>query len=332
MSEDSFRPNPVVDPALPVGLRERIVRDWSPPLVPEGEPVTRRFRIREGCVQVLAVGFPLLLATLLSGRYLGMVIVGISLAAYTVALVCRHDVTPTTRVMGILTGVGAAVVVPLWALGQATISVWSPWLVFGVMVAMVVTDSLTSRVYEPADLVHVVLPEDIDEAHHPLLWEVQYTIDRITEADDELSDDVDIDRALAILRDQEWQIACLLTDRRMSWHAHLFRWQHAVSPRGGEGTKPQRRRPGEVEDAIRARVQQIIEYRVLLDRVWETHRELRLCQEARDAALEYTGPLAAALSLSVGEIDEVAASAKAASRAWDEHARLLIDSPLPSSG
>src|SRR5699024_9162579 len=149
---------------------------------------------------------------------------------------------------------------------------------FGVMVAMVVTEILTSRVYEPADLVHVVLPEDIDEAHHPLLWEVQYTIDRITEADDELSDDVDIDRALAILRDQEWQIACLLTDRRTSWHAHLFRWQYAVPPRGAEGTKPQRRRPDEVGDAIRARVEQIIECRVLLDRVWETHRELRLCQ------------------------------------------------------
>src|SRR5699024_8672465 len=61
-------------------------------------------------------------------------------------------------------------------------------------------------------------------------------------------------------------------------------------------------------------------------------RELRLCQEAKDAALEYTGPLAAALSLSVGEIAEVDASAEAASRAWDEHARLLIDTPLPSSG
>src|SRR5699024_127339 len=77
---------------------------------------------------------------------------------------------------------------------------------------------------------------------------------------------------------------------------------------------------------------QIIEYRVLLDRALEAHRELRLCQEARDAALEYTGPHAAALSLSAGEIDEVAASAEAASRAWDEHARLLIDTPLPSSG
>src|SRR5699024_11916583 len=98
---------------------------------------------------------------------------------------------------------------------------------------------------------------------------------------------------------QEWQIACLLTDRRMSWHAHLFRWHHAVSPRGGEGTKPQRRRPGEVEGAIRARVQQIIEYRVLLDRVRETQRELLLCKEARDEDLEYTYSQAAAMSLSV---------------------------------
>lgn len=333
MSEDAFRPKPVVDPALPAGLRERIIHDWSPPLNPEEEPVTRRFRIREGGLQVLAVGLPLLLATLLSGHHLAMVIVGVSLAAYTVALVCRRDVTPATRAMGVVAGAGTAVAVSLWALDHATVTVWSPWLVFGVMVAMIITDSLTSRVYEPADLEHVVLPDDVSEIHHPLLLEVQHTIDRVVETGEELNGGLDTDRALAVLRDQEWRIASLLARQRTLRRAHLRRWQQAVSPRVREALKPQRRQLGAVEEAISTRVGQIVEYRALLDRALEAHRELRQCQEAVDTTPEYTDQLASAASLafSTTEIDDLAASAEAASRARDEQVRLLTDTPLPSN-
>ena len=333
MSEDAFRPKPVVDPALPAGLRERIIHDWSPPLDPEGEPVTRRFRIREGGLQVLAVGLPLLLATLLSGRHLAMVIVGISLAAYTVALVCRRDVTPATRAMGVVAGAGTAVAVSLWALDHATVTVWSPWLVFGVMVAMIITDSLTSCVYEPADLQHVVLPADVSVIHHPLLLEVQHTIDRAVETGEELNGGLDTDRALVVLRDQEWRIARLLAGRRTLRRTHLRRWQQAVSPRLRKALEPQRRQLGEMEEVISTRVGQIIEYRALLDRAVKAHRESRQCEEPTDTTFAHIHQLApgAALAFSGTEIDDPVASTGAVSRARGAQVRPLVDTPLPSN-
>ncbi|MDT0327891.1 hypothetical protein [Nocardiopsis lambiniae] len=345
MSEDVIRrPRPVIDPALPARERGDLLRrvENPRPLVqwPNGEVVTRRARLREGGVQLCVIGITLALSLLTVGWYLGMIVVCVGLIAYVGALALRDDAHPVTRVLGVIGGAGAAVAIPVLLLDAlpADPSTGLPWAVFGVLVALVTADTLTARVQEDAP-VHrapaedpVVRPEDLSASDHPFLVAVQNTVDLVERAREEIGGDfLDTDRALTVLREEEWRIAVLLSRQRELRRAHLRRWQRAASPRVRDALRPQREHLCAVEDAVRTRVEQIVEYGRLVERAVTAHREWEQCQEAVDTTAVYADHRASAVFPGAGspEMDELAATAEAARRVRDEHIdRLTGHSPL----
>ncbi|MFL1378829.1 hypothetical protein [Nocardiopsis protaetiae] len=343
MSEDVIRrPRPVIDPALPAPERDELRRRVTAPrpLVqwPSGEVVTRRARLREAAVHLIAVGGTLALSLVTAGWYLGMAIVNIGLIAHVAALALRGDAHPATRAASVATGAGALAAIPVWLLdllpGDPAAGI--PWGLFGVLVALVSADALTSRVQEtePADVPEgaVVHPDDLSESDHAALCAVQHTIDLVERARDAFGggDSLDTDRALAVLHDQEWRIAVLLARQRELRRAHLRRWQRADSPRVREALRPQREHLCAVEDAVHTRVDQIIEYGRMVERAVAAHREWEQCQEAADSTAEYVEHRAAAAFLGAGspEVSELAATAEAARRVRDEHVDRLTGHSL----
>ncbi|MEV2276385.1 hypothetical protein AB0I72_12420 [Nocardiopsis sp. NPDC049922] len=336
MSEDV--PRPVIDPTLPEALRERIARDSHAPEPPprraNGDIVTRSLRVREGAVQVLAVGFTAALATAAGGWPLGLLVTTVILMAQVLVFVCAEDTHRATRVLGVAAGAGTVVSTPILAVAAYDSVSAVPWLVFGVFVALVGADAATARVREPlAD--HeglVVLPDDVSDADHAHLVAVQRTIDRVAAARHEIGggDSLDTDRALAVLRDQEWRIASLLARQRELRRAHLRRWQRAASPRVREALRPQRAQLEAVAAAVRARVEQITEYGRLVDQAVAAHREWEQCQEAVDSTAEYAEHLASAVFLDTRSADlrELTATTEAARRVRDERVRRLVDHDL----
>lgn len=339
-----LRPDPVVDPALPPALRERLRRGHrpEPPPFPYGtveDATTRSARLREGLAQVVGVGFTMGLALVTAGWYLGMVIATISLVAFVAALGFRRDAHPLTRVAGGLVGAGALAVAPLWLMDVVPQdpSMGVPWLVFGVLVAMVAADAFTSRVAvsegEP-ETAAVIGPDDISETDHVHLATVQCVIARVDEAATVFSgkDSLDTDRALSVLRDQEWRIAVLLARQRELRRAHLRRWQRAASPRVREALKAQREHLHTVEEAVRARVAQIAEYGHLVERAVQAHREWEQCQEALDSTAEYADHAASAafLGTSSSPVAELSTTADIAREVRDEHVRRLSEHTLVS--
>ncbi|OLT26999.1 hypothetical protein BJF83_19655 [Nocardiopsis sp. CNR-923] len=335
MSEDV--PRPVIDPTLPEASRERIARDSHAPEPPprrrNGDVVTRSLRVREGAVQVLAVGFTAGLAAAAGGWPLGLLITAVILMAQVLVFVCAEDTHPATRILGVTAGAGAVVSAPVLAVAAHDAVTAVPWVVFGVFAALVGTDAVTARVREPlAD--HeglVVLPDDVSEVDHAHLVAVQHTIDRVVAARNEIGgDSLDTDRALVVLREQEWRIASLLARQRELRRAHLRRWQRAASPRVREALRPQRAQLEAVDAAVRARVEQIAEYGRLVDRAVAAHREWEQCQEAVDSTVEYTEHLASAAFLDARPADlrELTATTEAARRVRDERVRRLVDHGL----
>ncbi|MFD6100623.1 hypothetical protein ACFVWN_04975 [Nocardiopsis flavescens] len=343
MSEDVIRrPRPVIDPALPAPRRDELLRGAASPRTPvrwpTGEAVTRRARLREAAVHLLAVGGTLTLSLATAGWYLGMAIVNIGLVAHVAALALRGDAHPATRTAGVAAGAGALAAGPVWLLDllPGDPSAGIPWGLFAVLAALVTIDALTSRVQEgpPDDAPEgaVVHPDDLSEADHAALAAVQHTIDLVERARDAFGggDSLDTDRALEVLRDQEWRIAVLLVRQRELRRAHLRRWQRAGSPRVREALRPQREHLCAVEDAVRARVGQIAEYGRLVERAVEAHREWEQCQEAADSTAAYAEHRAAASFLGTGspEVSELAATAEAARRVRDEHVDRLTGHAL----
>lgn len=338
MSEDVIRPRPVIDPSPPPSHGRRARAEEDPPPSGRdtgGEPVRRR-RLREGGVQVLGVGFTLAVAVLTAGWYLGMVIVSISMVAYVTALALRGDAHPATRAAGAAVGAGVVASAPLWLMDAAAQAPFTgaPWALFGVLVVTVAADVLTARARGPAREhrgARVIWPDDVSEADHPLLVRVQDTIDLVSGARAELGGEaLDADRALAVLREQEWRIAALLARHRELRRAHLRRWQRAASPRVREALKPQREHLSAVEAAVRARVDQITEYGRLVERAVAAHREWEQCQEAVDSTASYTDHRASAAFLGPGasEVSELAATAALARRVRDEHVSRLAGHAL----
>lgn len=343
MSEDVIcRPRPVIDPALPAPERDELRRRVTAPrpLVqwPSGETVTRRARLREAAVHLLAIGGTLALSLVTAGWYLGMAIVNIGLIAHVAALALRGDAHPATRAAGVAVGAGAFATVPAWLfeLLPGDPSAGIPWGLFAVLVALVSADALTSRVQEaaPADGPEgaVIHPDDLSESDHVALAAVQHTIDLVERARDAFggADSLDSDRALAVLRDQEWRIAVLLARQRELRRAHLRRWQRADSPRVREALRPQREHLCAVKDAVHTRVEQIVEYGRLVERAVAAHREWEQCQEAVDSTAAYAEHRAAASFLGAGspEVSELAATAEAARRVRDEHVDRLTGHSL----
>ncbi|MFI6577026.1 hypothetical protein ACIBFB_14595 [Nocardiopsis sp. NPDC050513] len=335
MSEDV--PRPVIDPTLPEALRERIARDSHAPEPPprraNGDVVTRSLRVREGAVQVLAVGFTAGVAAAAGGWPLGLLITTVILMAQVLVFVCAEDTHPATRLLGVTAGAGTVVSTPVLAVAAHDAVTAVPWLVFGVFVALVGTDAATSRVREPlADHEgQVVLPDDVSDVDHAQLVAVQRTIDRVASARHEIGgDSLDTDRALAVLRDQEWRIASLLARQRELRRAHLRRWQRAASPRVRQALRPQRAQLEAVDAAVRARVEQITEYGRMVDQAVAAHQEWEQCQEAVDSTAEYTEHLASAAFLDTRSADlrELAATTEAARRVRDERVRRLVDHDL----
>ncbi|MFD3686589.1 hypothetical protein ACFWTE_17415 [Nocardiopsis sp. NPDC058631] len=340
MSEDVIRPRPVVDPSLPEELREEVT--WqarAPDRFPrryDTGAAGRRARLREGGVQLVGVGFTTALALFTAGWYLGMVIVSISLVAYVVALACRRDTHPAVRAAGTLAGVGAVATAPAWLMDVVPQDPLSgvPWALFGVLVALVAVDSLTAR---PQRTVRgprqqfVVLPDDLTEADRALLAEVQRTIDLVSDARVDLgADALDTDRAVAVLRDQEWRIASLLARQRELRRAHMRRWQRAVSPRVREALRPQREHLGAVEEAVRARVAQITAYGVLVERAVAAHREWEQCQEAVDSTADYVDHRVSAGCLGTvsAHVSELSDTAESARRVRDERVERVLGADL----
>ncbi|CAL9443426.1 hypothetical protein SUDANB121_02308 [Nocardiopsis dassonvillei] len=342
MSEDVIRrPRPVIDPALPAPARDELERRAAAPRPPVrwpgGEAATRRARLREAAVHLLAVGGTIALSLVTAGWYLGMAIVNIGLIAHVAALALRGDSHPATRAAGVAAGAGALAAVPVWLLDllPGDPSAGIPWGLFGVLVVLVSADALTSRVQEgPGDVPQgaVVHPDDLSESDHAALAAVQHTIDLVERARDAFGggDSLDTDRALAVLRDQEWRIAVLLSRQRELRRAHLRRWQRADSPRVREALRPQREHLCAVEDAVHTRVEQIVEYGRLVERAVAAHREWEQCQEAVDSTAAYAEHRAAAAFLGTGspEVSELAATADAARRVRDEHVDRLTGHPL----
>ncbi|MEE2037835.1 hypothetical protein Q8791_11455 [Nocardiopsis sp. CT-R113] len=336
MSEDVIRPRPVVDPSLPEELREEVT--WqarAPDRFPrryDTEAAGRRARLREGGVQLLGVGFTTALALFTAGWYLGMVIVSISLVAYVVALACRGDAHPAVRAAGALVGVGTAATTPAWLMEVVPQDPFPgmPWVLFGVLVAMVAVDSLTARAGQTVQgprQQFVVLPDDLAETDRALLGEVQRTIDLVSDARTDLgAEALDTDRAVAVLRDQEWRIASLLSRQRELRRAHLRRWQRAVSPRVREALRPQREHLGAVEEAVRARVAQITAYGALVEQAVAAHREWEQCQEAVDSNADYVDHLVSAGCLGTASADVSALSdtAESARRVRDERVERVL--------
>lgn len=332
MSEDVIRPRPVVDTALPEELREDIYREASTPeshrMRTDGEAVSRALRLREGGIQLLGVGFTLVLALLTAGWYLGMVIASISLVAYVAALSLRREADPVVRGVGAAVGGGALVAAPLWLFDVLPLDPpgGAPWLLFALLVGMVTADTLTARAKKEPSEEHyrdrVLLPEDISAADHGLLVAIQQTIDKVTDARVELggSDTLDTARGLSVLREQEWRIASLLARQRELRRDYIRRWQQASSPRVREVLEPQRRHLIAVEGHIRVRVDQIVEYGRLVEASVLAHREWEQCQEALDSMGAYTDLRAEASLMSEhsAEVAELADTAEVARRVRDE--------------
>ncbi|WP_017598121.1 hypothetical protein [Nocardiopsis lucentensis] len=336
MSEDV--PRPVVDPTLPDVLRERITRENRPPDPPprraNGEIVTRAVRARESAVQVLAAGFTAALASAAGGWPLGLAVAVVILLAQVLVLICVEDTHPATRVLGATAGAGTVVATPAMVMAAPDRAAVVPWLVFGVFVALVGADATTARVSRTPDDHEglAILPDDVSDHDHAHLSAVQRTIDQVASARDELGggDSLDTERALAVLRDQEWRIAKLLVRQRELRRAHLRRWQRAASPRVREALKPQREHLNTVDAAVRARVEEITEYGRLVERAVAAHREWEQCQEALDSTAEYAEHLASAAFLDTRPtgLGALAVTAEAARRVRDERVRLLADHAL----
>ncbi|MFD6949313.1 hypothetical protein [Nocardiopsis sp. NPDC060348] len=344
MSEDVIRPRPVVDPDLPEDQREEVLRRAeAPPPVPRGggEVLTRLVRMRECGIHLFGVGFTTALALLTAGWYLGMLITSISLVAYVAVMARRGDTHPATRAAGVLAGVGTVASAPAWLTDTVPQDPFPgmPWVLFGLLVAMVVADTLTAGAREAAGeryREHVVLPDDLSGGDHALLLEVQHVIGLVDAARDELGGEaLDTDRALAVLREEEWRIASLLARQRELRRAHLRRWQSAVSPRVREALKPQREHLHAVAEAVRARVAQISEYGRLVREAVAAHREWEQCQEAVDSTAEYADHLASASFLGArsAQVCELAATAAIARRVRDERVgqALLVGGRLAAS-
>ncbi|PWV52944.1 hypothetical protein [Nocardiopsis sp. L17-MgMaSL7] len=331
MSEDVIRPRPVVDTTLPEELREDLLREAVAPesrhARDDGQAASRALRLREGGVQLLGVGFTLVLALLTAGWYLGMVIVSIGLIAYVGALAVRKEADPLVRAVGGAIGAGAFAAAPLWLFDLLPQDPPGgvPWLLFGLLVGLVTADTLTAQVPETPEEHHrdrVLLPDDISAADHGLLVAVQQTIDRVTDARVELgsSDTLDTARGLSVLREQEWRIASLLARQRELRRGYVRRWQQASSPRVREVLRPQREHLTAVEGHIRARVDQIVEYGRLVDESVLAHREWEQCQEALAATDDYADLRAEAslMSLPSPEVADLADTAEVARRVRDD--------------
>lgn len=346
MSEDVHRPRPVVDPHLPPPLREELLRGAEegadPPLRwPSGETVTRSARLREGVIQLLAVGTALVLSLVVAGWYLGLFVAGVGLLAHSASLALRRDAHPAARAAAALTVATTAVAAPLWLLDalppEPPLAV--PWAVFGALVLLVTADTLTSGVQRSLrerlgeHTGRVVLPDDLGPSGCRLLAEVQRVVDRVEEAGREIGgDSLDTDRALAVLRDQEWRIASLLARQRELRRDHLRRRHKASSARVREALRPQREHLDAVEEAVRSRVAEITGYGDLVEQAVAAHREWEQCQEAADSTAEYAEHRASAAFLGTPspEVGEVARSAEAARRVRDERVGLLAGYTLPA--
>ncbi|MGW5879238.1 hypothetical protein ACWFMI_22095 [Nocardiopsis terrae] len=331
MSEDVIRPRPVVDPALPEELREGLLRGADAPAPSrartEREDAGRALRLREGGIQLLGVGFTLFLALFTAGWYLAMVIAGVSLVAYVTALALRREAAPAVRGAGVAVGGAVLVSAPPWLFGVLPPDPLgaAPWLLFTLLVGMVTADTLTAGTKKPPKERHrdrVLWPEDVSTADHGLLAAVQQTVDGVVDARAELgrSDGLDLARGLSVLREQEWRIASLLARQRELRRGYVLRWQRAASPRVREALEPQRRHLAAVEEHIRDRVGQIVEYGRLVDAAVLAHREWEQCQEALDATAAYADLRAEASLLSVRspEVAELADTAEAARRVREE--------------
>jgi hypothetical protein len=286
---------------------------------------------------VVGVGFTMSLALVTAGWYLGMVIATISLVAFVATLAFRRDAHRVTRLAGGVVGAGAVATAPVWLMDVVPQdpAMGVPWLVFGVLVAMVAADAFTSRVTAvPGErgAAAVVTADDISEIDHVHLATVQRVIARVDEAGAVFRgrDSLDTDRALSVLRDQEWRIATLLARQRELRRAHQRRWQRAASPRVREALKPQREHLRAVEEAVRARVAQIAEYGHLVDLAVAAHREWEQCQEALDSTAEYADHLASAafLGTSSGSVAELSTTAEIARGVRDERVRRLSEHAL----
>lgn len=321
MSEDVHRPRPVVDPSFSPEHREKALAAHARSLRPDPRPV----RLREGGAQLLGVGFTLGLTTALGGWYLAMVIAGITLVAHTVALLVRGEAHPVVRVAGAFLGAGTLAAVPVRLLDPAATGL--PWVIFAGLVVMVAADGLTCRTRPDADLTgYVVGPDEVSEADHPLLVDVQRTIDRVAGHAHELGEGPDPDRALAVLRDEEWRIAGILARQRTLRRDHLRRRQRAESGRVREALRPQREYLAAVEDAVRRRVDSIREYGRMFDHALAAHREWVQCQEALDSTPDYARHLAdaEALDTGTGAVSDLVVAVDAAGRVRDEHVRALL--------
>ncbi|WP_026118597.1 hypothetical protein [Nocardiopsis salina] len=330
MSEDVHRPRPVVDPSLDPEHREEVLSAHYRSSSPDPRPA----RLREGAAQLFGVGFTLALTTALGGWYLSIIIATITAVAYTVALLVRGEANPVVRVSGAFLGAGTLAAVPAWVLDPAA-ATGLPWLVFGGLAAMVTADGLTCRTRadaradsDRAD--RLVGPDEVNRADHPLLLEVQYTIDRVSEHAHELGEGTEPGRTLEVLHQEEWRIAGLLARQRTLRRAHLRRWQRAESERVREALRPQREYLDAVGEAVRRRVDSVREYRRVFDRALAAHREWIQCQEARDSTPDYLRHLADAEVLDTGatEVSDLVCAADAAGRVRDEHVRELLGHPL----
>lgn len=328
MSEAPRRPRPVVDPSLGPEHRAEALADHARSLRPDPRPT----RLREGGAQLLGVGFTLGLTTALGGWYLAMVIATITVVAYTIALLVRGESHPVVRASGAFLGAGALAAVPVWLLDPAA-ATGLPWLVFAGLTVLVTADGLTSRHRPDAGLAaHLVGPDEVSEADHPLLVDIQRIIDRVAEHAHELGEGTDPDRALAVLRDEEWRIAGILARQRTLRRDHLRRRQRAESDRVREALRPQREYLEAVEEAVRRRVDSIREYGRMFDRALAAHREWVQCREALDSTPDYARHLAdaQALDTGAGNLSDLAGAADAAGRVRDEHVRDLLGHSLHS--
>lgn len=322
MSEDVHRPRPVVDPSLGPEHREETLAAHARSLRPNPRPT----RLREGGAQLLGVGFTLCLTTVLGGWYLAMVIATITVVAYTVALLVRGEAHPVVRAFGAFVGAGALAAVPVWLLDPDA-ATGLPWSAFAGLAVLVAADGLTCRTRPGAVLPdHLVGPDEVSEADHPLLFDVQRTIDRVAGHAHELGEGPDPDRTLAVLRDEEWRIAGILARQRTLRRDHLRRRQRAESDRVRAALRPQREYLEAVEDAVRRRVDSIREYGRMFDHALAAHREWVQCQEALDSTPDYARHLAdaEALDIGTGDLADLVGAADAAARVRDEHVRGLL--------
>lgn len=316
MSEDVSRPRPVVDTALPEDARED-VRRWAttaPHLSTErSDGLLRGERLRQAWGRLFWVGLTLAIVLGSAGGFPGMVIATIGLVAYVTALGLRSDAARWVQVTGGLLGAGALAVTPLWLFGVMPIV--SPLLTSGTLFALltgtVTADVLTSGRRRRPRADHrdrVLLPGDIGTADHGLLVDVQHAIDT--------------DRGLAVLREQEWRIASLLSRRRELRREYLLRRRHATTDRVRRVLHAQQEHLVATEEHIRARVEQIVEYGHLVEAAVVAHREWEQCEEAV-TALDAYAELRIEASLLAEESPEVAEltrTTEAARRVRDESA------------